>query len=94
MLLSTVYSEPSTQPTDKTLKVRLAVEAKDKVLKEQLFILRVEDGKVGELCETLRQTLHDFEDYKAKVQSELAMQSAKLEALKMGGKKRKFEQSL
>jgi chromosome segregation ATPase len=67
------------------------IAAKDKVLKEQLFILRSKDNKVGELCETLRQTLTAFDDYKDKVKGELESQRL---GQKTNGRKRKFEQSL
>ena len=68
----------------KTYKQQLAargkqIAAKDRLSREQLCILRSKDDKVGQLCDTLRQTLMEFENYKHKV---------------TGGKKRKLGESL
>ena len=56
------------------------IAAKDGALREQLCILRAKDDKVGELCDTLRQTKMEAEDYKTRT--------------KTGGKKRKHGESL
>ncbi len=60
------------------------IAAKDRALKEQLFTLRAKDDKVGELCDTLRQTLN-----KDRMRDELETRHAKLE----GSKKRRLERN-